>query len=209
MSLILELQEECLSQASTTRLLRKAHLVAFKLGLTEFDSWITTEMNGYTDSRSVPKYRQVAGTLKARAPEFVGGFTVNLSKQPIEVPVVLPISVVDAAIDEPGSETQLAPNLESANALIGDAPQLKGSSLFVTIPKSEMKKIPDGIRDKVLQWALELERADITGEGLSFTEKEKEAAKTLAAASVSVLIQGDNNGSVQIQQKSSDASEFP
>lgn len=207
MSLILELQEECLSQANTTHLLRKAHLVAFKLELAEFDSWITTEMNGYADSNSLPKYRQVAGTLKARAPEFAGGITVNLSKQPFEVPVVQPISVVDATISEPGSETQLALSLESANALIRDVPQLKGSSLFVTIPKSEMKKILDGIRDKVLQWALELERAGITGESLSFTEKEKEAAKTLEAVSVSVLIQGDNNGSVQIQQKSSDANE--
>lgn len=47
-------------------ILRKAHLIASKLDLTDFDKWITNELNGYDDSATIPKYRRIVGEIKAK-----------------------------------------------------------------------------------------------------------------------------------------------
>ena len=38
--------------------LRKAHIFASYLDLSDFDSWITNELNGYDDSCFIPEYRK-------------------------------------------------------------------------------------------------------------------------------------------------------
>ena len=40
-------------------------------------------------------------------------------------------------------------------------------------------RLPERIKDTVLDWALALERAGVTGEGMTFTAKEKEVAQTV------------------------------
>ena len=42
-------------------ILRKAHVVAFNLNLEEFDNWILNELNGYSNLKDVPKYRNTFG----------------------------------------------------------------------------------------------------------------------------------------------------
>ena len=64
-SIVLELQEEVLSpNCDIVTVLRKAHLIAVKLKLSDFDQWIQYELNGYPDKKSCPEYRKVRGTLK-------------------------------------------------------------------------------------------------------------------------------------------------
>src|SRR5208337_4264867 len=67
---VLELQKECLDPgASVPALLRKAHVIAQKLGLTDFDSWCQKELKGYSaDDSKKPLYRMVTTTLKALNP---------------------------------------------------------------------------------------------------------------------------------------------
>jgi AbiTii-like protein len=62
-SLIEQLQAEALDpEVRVSDLVRKAKLVASKLGLDEFEKWADAELRGYTDLAAVPEYRDVHGT---------------------------------------------------------------------------------------------------------------------------------------------------
>ena len=51
-SIVLDLQQEVISQdCDIVNALRKAHLIAVKLGLEEFDKWICNELNGYKSGK--------------------------------------------------------------------------------------------------------------------------------------------------------------
>ena len=65
-SIVLELQQELLQwNCDIVNALRKAHLIATKLKLSEFDVWIQNELNGYTDRNDqIPEYRNVCGIVK-------------------------------------------------------------------------------------------------------------------------------------------------
>ena len=68
-SLVLELQRDALNSSNNlTDLLRKALLVAKKLGIKDFQEWINNELNGYDDTKVIPKYRTVSGQIKALNP---------------------------------------------------------------------------------------------------------------------------------------------
>ena len=71
-SLVLDLQQEVLKpDCDILNALRKAHLIAAKLKLSEFDSWIMSELNGYDDNQgNVPKYREIKGQLNAKNPYY-------------------------------------------------------------------------------------------------------------------------------------------
>jgi len=51
-------------------------------------------------------------------------------------------------------------------------------TLRVRLNDREVRAIPDRIKDKVLEWALALERAGIKGKDFSFTEEEKHNARS-------------------------------
>ena len=64
-SIVIDLQDEILSSdCDIVQILRRAHVIAVKLGLKEFDQWISYELNGYPDQNTCPDYRKIRGTLK-------------------------------------------------------------------------------------------------------------------------------------------------
>src|SRR5262245_49927898 len=70
-SVVLELQQEALDRkAPVSGLLRKALVVARKLGLQDFEAWVSKELSGYgdDDGDSVPAYRIVNGQVRAWNP---------------------------------------------------------------------------------------------------------------------------------------------
>ena len=70
-SIVLDLQNEVTKpDCDIVSVLRKAHLIAAKLGLTDFDKWILCELNGYQNEDTVPDYRKIRGSLKAFNPYY-------------------------------------------------------------------------------------------------------------------------------------------
>ncbi|MEJ7623102.1 MAG: hypothetical protein WKF34_03845 [Pyrinomonadaceae bacterium] len=59
MSLFDEIQSELIGETELSAILRKAKVLAYKLENQEFKDWIENELNGYTTSESLPKYRKV------------------------------------------------------------------------------------------------------------------------------------------------------
>jgi hypothetical protein len=73
MSIVLELQQQAIdSNSDILSLLRKALLVARKLGLKDLQEWIDNELNGYKEISKIPAYRQIHGELKAWTPIMDG-----------------------------------------------------------------------------------------------------------------------------------------
>ena len=70
-SIVLDLQQEIVSkECDIVNALRKAHLIAIKLGLVEFDEWIRNELNGYPNQQSCPDYRKIHCVLKGFNPRI-------------------------------------------------------------------------------------------------------------------------------------------
>ena len=68
-SIVLDLQQEIISQdCDIVNALRKAHLIAVKLGLEEFDNWILNELNGYSSQKDCPDYRKIHVVLRGFNP---------------------------------------------------------------------------------------------------------------------------------------------
>jgi len=68
-SIVIELQQDAIDKkGSVTDLLRKSFIVAKKLRIADFEEWVTHELNGYEDSKDIPDYRQITGSVKAWNP---------------------------------------------------------------------------------------------------------------------------------------------
>lgn len=164
---------------STTDLLRRALVVARRLGVPELVDWITSEMNGYKHGTPLPDYRIVYGSLMAY--NDVRGHDI-------------PCSIEDHKTSEflrRHSEHQSIPVLEKLIAsgvqLVRHFPrsierQLEQSMMIPMRPKLVFSKpqvqgIVEMVRNRILDWALDLEERGIIGDGMSFTQQEKQAVQ--------------------------------
>ncbi|CAM5198987.1 AbiTii domain-containing protein [Alishewanella longhuensis] len=202
--LVLELQRDSLDRnVRVSDLLRKAFVISRKLNISEIQEWINYELNGYPrDEDIIPDYRQIHGTPKIWNP-YHGWQPLNFG--------------------DPKMADQLSSRKNSQ--AIGELDELaaKGSSggLYMPypqhivnwlmermdvplqpsllVPHTEVIGILDAVRNRVLDWALQLETQGVLGEGMSFTEKEKQSAHT-------VTYQVTNNiGSMQNSQLQQDS----
>lgn len=176
-SVIVELQREALDQnVSVSELLRKALVVARKLKLVELKKWIENELNGYKDE--VPDYRIASGQIRGWNP--YNGWIPLIFEDPKEA----------NALSKRACGQSIA---EIEDLLRGDSSTLhmpypqhiqrklsKGfgyeTEVSLFVGRGAIVRIVDAVRNVVLNWALELEEQGILWEGLSFSEKEKEAA---------------------------------
>lgn len=177
--LVEELQREALDpNVPVTQLLRRAKVVAVKLKLDLVSDWLDAELNGYVDEAVVPAYRTQPGQAKWFNP--IHGWL------PIEGPssimdklnyrkVQQPISSLEDYVRRPDGEWYAPFSQELIKALFGKQPY-PPSQAGVFLDISRFVEIVDHVRGKVLDWALDLERAGITGEGLSFSPTEQQKA---------------------------------
>ncbi|WP_298436235.1 hypothetical protein [Ottowia sp.] len=189
---------------STTDLLRRALVVARRLAVPELVDWISSEMNGYKHGTPLPDYRIVYGSLMAY--NDVRGHDI-------------PCSIEDHRTSEllrRHSEHQSIPVLEQLLAsgvqLVKHFPaslesQLEDSMMIPMRPKlvfsnPQVQGIVEMVRNRILDWALDLEGRGIIGEGMSFTPQEKQAVQQQHYHFGNVSdsqIQIGSNGSTQTQ----------
>jgi AbiTii-like protein len=66
-SIVLELRRDSINSAvAVSDLLRKALLIATKLDIPDFKTWVENELDGYRNSNSIPPYRVGPGTVMAQ-----------------------------------------------------------------------------------------------------------------------------------------------
>lgn len=184
-SLVLDLQQEVLKpDCDILNALRRAHLIATKLKLSEFDSWIMCELNGYDDNQeNVPDYRKVTGQLKAWNPRH--GW----------IPVVIPYPEIEKAICIREMGNSISDILELRNTsgdtilmnYSGEAEKTINSICTAPFPtnftlhisKHLLKSIIDKVGNCLLEWTIRLEAEGILGEDMRFSQEETNMAKEI------------------------------
>lgn len=204
--IVLELQRDCLEQATPVSLiLRKAKVIASKLDLEELKVWIDAELNGYDCSlNDLPDHRKGIGQPKFKNP-YHGWLPIatdgsRFGEMIRTVWLRQSASEIESLVSENPSDTLImyySPQIE----------QLLWKSLPVPMEcglhfsKSEAIFALDFIRNKMLDWTLELEQRNIIGEGLSFGDSQKVEAKMVTnhiyGGNIGVLgnVAGDTNNS--------------
>lgn len=181
-SLVLELQKLASdSKVSVAELARKALMVASKLGLSDFKRWIELELHGYVNE-DVPAYRIIGCQISAFNP-YRGW-----------IPIIFP----DKKSAEAWTRVANRQSVGELEALVlkddGEGrlqipfPSHVAASLMEAIcedffpnrfcARSQIVGILDAVRNTILEWALKLEEQSILGEGLTFSEEEREKART-------------------------------
>jgi hypothetical protein len=93
---------------------------------------------------------------------------------------------------------------DTAMKLFPDAPN--GIVPELHIDSVQFKKVLDAVRNRILEWSLQLETDGIVGDNITFTEEEKQTAKG-NVTNYGTIIQGDNIVGSQVQKNSSGASQ--
>ncbi len=183
-SIVIDLQNEILSnECDIINVLRKSHVIATKLGLKDFDQWITYELNGYPSQDVCPDYRKVRGVLKGYNP-YQGWIPTMISdneleKMICEVKVSNSISEIvllcsnskkDLVSEFPGAQLEILNNLF-------DSPVPMKYSLHISY--SLVLDIVEKVKNTILEWTLKLEEEGIMGEGMRFSKEEKQTAQSL------------------------------
>ena len=180
--LIIEIQKACLDETVPVEaLLRRVKLAASKLKLGELESWVDSELNGY--SGNLPPHRKLHGQPAGWNP-FHGW---------------VPVQTVDPRIAEVLGTAMVAQGIGGLRDLISssdgglyhfplpddwvieinksmDPPSAR---IVVQIPRGGIVGILDYVRNKVLDWAIEMERIGVVGEGLSFDDQEVKNANSV------------------------------
>lgn len=181
--IVIELQQEVLKQdCDIVNVLRRAHVIATKLQLTEFDSWITHELNGYPNQEVCPEYRKIKGVLKAFNP-YQGWIPAMISDIEMETDVcerkmANSISEIVSLCQEEndllseftGAQTEIL------NKIFRTTFPMK-YALF--IPRTSVMDIIEKVKNTILEWTLKLEEKGIIGDNMTFTEKEKYTATSI------------------------------
>ena len=182
-SIVLDLQNEVTKpDCDIVSVLRKAHLIAAKLGLTDFDKWILCELNGYQSGDTIPDYRKIRGLLKAFNP-YRGWIPAMIPDRKTEDDICIrnisnSISEIIALCEQNNdivTEFSGKGNTILNNAFGSDY-QMRYA---IHLPCSSVKDIIEKVKTTVLEWTIKLESEGILGEGMRFDSTEKETAKTI------------------------------
>ncbi len=183
-SIVLELQILATDKANDiSDLLRKALLVATKLGLSDFRQWIEFELNGYRNSADVPAYRKARAQLKLKTP-YHGLVPIFFNDQRYadalcDVELRDPIENFQSLVSKPETAGRylILPLTHEQEIFLLESQSGHGQLPPVrTLSANQVSIVIDAVRTKILEWSLELEAQGILGNGLVFSKEEKEIA---------------------------------
>lgn len=183
-SIVLDLQKEILSpNCDIVNVLRKAHLIAVKLKLSDFDQWIQYELNGYPNKESCPEYRKVRGTLKYLN-QFYGWSPIIIQNNEIEKIICerkMTNSISEIVSLSDSSENDLIAELsgEESAFLDKNCNMLIPQRYVLHISSTAVKDIEEKVKNTILEWTLKLDAKGIVGENMMFSDKEKDCATNI------------------------------
>ena len=206
MTLVHDLQRQALDpNIPVSNLLRIAYAVAVKLSLTDFEHWINNELNGYDDEEDLPKYRFITGFMRSYNPCY-GWLDVMVSDKRLagaleHLSIVEKISEVEK-LAEAKEEIyrQLPPEMA-----ISFARKNYGMRAAIFLGKQQLHGIVDSVRNKILNWALLLEKKGVLGEEMTFSETERSAAQNITinnfvGSVANAPVQQGNGNTINIEQ---------
>lgn len=195
--LVEEIQRDALNSAiSVTTLLRKVKAAAAKLNLGKVEDWVEYELNGYP-ADSVPTYRKLRGRPQALNPYngwipiILASDELNESLSAVNLRQSLPS--IEHLIDESTAGFAEMPLPPSVIRALNSASDVAFGRMSVHLSKTQLQDVVDSVRNAILDWALDLEKAGIVGEGFSFDASEKTKAQS-ASVTYNINSIGSFNG---------------
>lgn len=178
-TIVEQIQHDALDQnVAVSSLLRRVKLAAAKLGLEKVEEWVDSELKGY--EQTVPAYRIVKGSPTVLNPYRgwlpIGGDVESLSRRAIGQSVA---SLEHLVRKEDEGQLSL-PFSDSLTKILNDQNDSPWATYALFVDRSQIVGILDKVRTLVLEWAIELERAGITGTEFSFRQDEKVKAQEQA-----------------------------
>jgi hypothetical protein len=183
-SIIEQIQKDALDPAfPVSALLRKVKLAATKLKLPKIEDWVDNELKGY--KKEVPEYRRVRGQPKAKNP-YVGWIPIGGPKDLIEristVPIGQPISGIESLLSAKDRGELIFPYPPDIVELLNTGNDVYFAEMGAHFDRSSAVAIVDAVRTLVLEWAMELEKAGITGSEVNFSPDEQARARRLGVS---------------------------
>ena len=193
--LVIELQKECLNtNCSFSDLCQKAYFIARKLNQDEMIEFLKKEIYGYKNLKDLPDYRYVDLIYKAFNP-YHGWIPFQIPSQGVfsrllKGPIFLSVGEMQDFLNADDSILNSAVPLELQQELIKRSNMPFITEIKGVFSKTQLVRILDVIKNRILDWAIKLEKEGICGNDYEFTEHEKEIAKNMM-----VIINGNVNGS--------------
>lgn len=182
-SIVLELQHDLLAgECDIMNALRKAHIIASKLKLKEFDEWICNELNGYNCSTlELPAYRRIRGNVEGfnRYRGWIPCVIPNTRMEDVlsTIPLFEPLSTIIELARKAENTIQYRYSGDVFSKLQKFINSSNEVDLQISVSASMVKAIPELVKNCLIEWTLRLEEHGIKGEDMMFNEKEHEAAK--------------------------------
>ncbi|WP_146038741.1 hypothetical protein [Paracoccus sp. SY] len=194
-SLIGEILEAAITnKTSLAELLRMVKVAAHRLNLPSIEDWVSKELDGYDDGSDVPDYRRISGQVVAKHAmhgwHSIGG-DPTIIKMLQERNLGGSIARLEAMLLEAkssgnsGTFTMFLP-ADSVTTILGDK-SFAYVAMGTRFPVASISAILDRVRGKILDWAIEMEKQGVVGQGMSFSAKEKEDA---ARATTNITFSG-------------------
>ena len=185
MGLVTDLQKDAMNEnVSVTNLLRKATVVAKKLDVGKLSRWMKNEREGYSDGKSVPRYRVRKCTLKAFdgqawKPVFFDNVLKNagMERHYEAYPVRNSVADLEALYNE--SKRDLMIFLSGEEHRIFFSLMNFQTQLAIFFGRTNLLSILNSVRDTILEWALDLEKQGILGDDMSFTNEDRQKANNM------------------------------
>lgn len=182
-SIIQQLQIEAAEKnSSVVELLRKAKIAASKLELGDFLDWVEKELNGYKGTDFIPDYREIHGDPRGWNP-YHGWVPLMFTEDPKTQDLVSKRKVIQSigTLEELVSNKNSSDNLQmpfssEANQQISQAVGFT-TRFTLMVSSSSIISILDTVRNIILDWSIKLEKEGILGDGISFSQAEKEKAQ--------------------------------
>lgn len=176
--LVEQLQREALNPTvPVSSLLRKVKVAAVKLKLGTIEGWVENELKGYDDE--VPPYRVVVGTPKAYFPYrgwgSIGGDAKGVAALS-RMPLHQSMSSLEDLVSRDKGNNLIVPYSAEIVETLNDDSDVPAIKMALHVDGSSVVAIIDAVRNLVLDWALELEKAGIVGTDVSFDTKEQARA---------------------------------
>ncbi len=174
-SLVQELEQDAYdSKASLSNMLRKAKAIAVKLQLRQPMEWVKAELDGYGGG-NVPDYRKLSGRVKAHNP-YVGLIPMLCSDPEMERIISEhwvrePVGAIEHLLSS--TNEPMVPLSGKKGQFLSRFSNVPDFPMYLLLSPSSLISILDAVRNKVLDWSLQLQADGIVGEGMSFRPEEK------------------------------------
>lgn len=182
--LIEEIQKAAINpKVEVSTLLRHVTLAAAKLKIERVESWVASESKGYANGAELPEYRKIPGRPTART-LYQGWQPLMLSKETEFLRITYvgeSIAAIEALIQGNPKGSLIKPY---PTELVVSLSKHNGGQITEAgceIPRAAFSGVLDAVRNLILDWSIELERAGVVGDGISFTTTEQQQAQDTQA----------------------------